>query len=362
MNRFAFPVLAFLAFAVAAQSGCASQVDDPETNPDDGEVTEADLRAEDAESFAPLEATEAELSGSKGGARRFDHEFTLFAIPAPKLTSLSWRSPGALARRTLINEGFGFSRAIGHVAIRLDCGAYNGKAAEHRQTGQSNEGDEFRTMVMKEKAGLGVLFRTVSGVLETEEELNVTFKERYENGRITFLRHGISGETCHALLDYIKTYDARDVEKQYGFVRPSHQEGSGCSAFGLSMMKLAGLMEPYMQSEWAFDVKVPMTLIGGTTNPGNSVGVARLFLLGRPWAREGEPNLRINGWDPTMMFKSIRLRAKKTDAANVESRGKATGIVVDATTRLPSTELKNGTYFKGTPNMSSNDRFLTRDF
>jgi hypothetical protein len=330
MNRFAFPVLAFFAFAVAAQSGCASQADDPETNPDDGEVTEADLRAEDAESFAPLEATEAELSGAKGSTRRFDHEFTLFAIPAPKLTSLSWRSPGALARRTLINEGFGFSRAIGHVAIRLDCGVYNGKAAEHR--------------------------------LETEEELNVTFKERYENGRITFLRHKISGETCHALLDYIKTYETKNIEKQYGFVRPSYQEGAGCSAFGLSMMKLAGLMDPYMVPEWSFDVKVPMTLIGGTTNPGNKVTVTRLLVLGRPWASDDEAHIRINGWDPTRMFESIQTRVKSTNQANVETRGKATGIVIDATTRVAAPELKNGTYFKGTPNYASNDRFLTRDF
>lgn len=349
--------------ATLAQIGCAA----PEpTDEDEATVSEDELRSEE-ESFAPLEATESELArASDGSKRRFDHEFTLYAIPAPKLTGLSWKSPGALARRTLINEGFGFSRAIGHVAVRVDCSAHGGKSAEHVQTGQSNVGDDFRDMVLKEKAGLGVLFRTVPGVLETEKELDDTFNERYANGRISFMRYGISGDTCHALLDYVKTYDARDVEKQYGFVRPSYQEGSGCSAFGMSFMKLAGLAESYMRDEWAFDVKVPMSLIGGTTNPGNNVGVLRLLFLGRPWAREGEAHLRINGWDPTKMFKSIRQRAKAAAELSVnnqvERRGKALGIVVDARNAQASSELKSRTYFKGAPSSSDAARFLTADF
>jgi hypothetical protein len=352
-----FPLLLLLSTVA-----CAST--DETTDDDEAQVSEEELRSEE-ESFAPLDATESELAKAGSGAA-FANQFTLFAIPAPKLTGLSWKSPGALARRTLINEGLGFSRAIGHVAVRLDCAAIPGKAAAHVQTGQSNVGDAFRTMVLKEKVGLGVLFRTVEGVLETEAELDETFASRYESGRMSFIRTAISGETCHALLDYVKEYDKRDVEKNYGFVRPSYQEGAGCSAFGMSFMKLAGLMEPRMQEEWRFDVKVPMSLIGGSTNPGNSVSVPRLLLLGRPWAREGEAHLRLTGWDPSRMFKSIRLQVKdelaKGNTAAVEKRGKVLGLVLDRRNAKASSALMSGAYFSGTPSSSDPARFLTADY
>ena len=163
--------------------GCSAETSEPDDG--GGQVSEEELRSEE-ESFTPLEATDAELTRAKEPERSFDHELTLFAIPAPKLVSLSWKSPGGLARRTLINEGFGFSRAIGHVFVRVDCGAIAGKPAASRQVGQTSTGDEFRTMVLKEKAGLGVLFRTVPGALETEAELDATLKDRYASGRIGY--------------------------------------------------------------------------------------------------------------------------------------------------------------------------------
>jgi len=229
-------------------------------------------------------------------------------------------------------------------------------------------GEQFRDMVLKEHAGLGVLFRTVPGALETEQVLQSTLDERYrDDGRVAFLRIGISSATCHGLLDYVKEYDAREIEKNYGFVRPSFQEGAGCSAFALSFFKLANLMEPYMAQEWKFDVRVPMTLIGGTTNPGNDVSVVRLLVLGRPWATEAEAHIRLDGWDPTLMFKSIRLRTKDalengTDGAKVEKRGRALGLVLDRRAVVPSDGLASGRFFRGEPSTTDPARFLTADF
>jgi hypothetical protein len=329
----------------------------------DTTVSEDELRAEE-ESFAPLDATESELARAESASRAFDSELTVFAIPAPRLIGLSWRSPGALARRTLLNEGLGFSRAIGHAAVRVDCAATKDRPAAHFQGSMTNIGDEFRTMVLKEKAGLGVLFRTVPGELEKEEVLQGSLDERYGNGRVSFLRMGVAPQTCHALLDYVKAYDARNVEKNYGFVRPEYQEGAGCSAFTLSFLKLANLVEPYMKDEWRFDVRVPMSVIGGETNPGHDVSVLRLFLLGRPWATATEPHLRLTGWDPTLMFKSIRSRAKqglRDGSVRVEKRGRALGIVLDRRSVAPTRELTTGNYFRGAPSTTDPARFLTAD-
>jgi hypothetical protein len=347
--------------ALVLLAACAAPVDPPE----DAEVqaSEDELRSEE-ESFAPLEATDDELARAAISAPPATSELTLFAIPAPRLVGLSWKSPGALARRTLINEGLGFSHAIGHAGVRVDCAATPSRPAARFQGAMTNIGDDFRPMVLKEKAGLGVLFRTIPGELESEESLQSSLDERYANGRVSFLRIKIDDAVCHGLLDYEKEYDARDIEKVYGFVRPLYQEGSGCSAFAMSFLRLAGLIEPYMADEWKFDVRVPMTLVGGETNPGNRVTVLRLLLLGRPWARPDEPHLRVNGWDPTLMFKSLRLRAKsalRDGSAPVEKRGRALGLVVDRRGAAPSTALASGAFFSGAPSTSDPVRFLTAD-
>ncbi|MFO0666485.1 MAG: hypothetical protein U0174_21195 [Polyangiaceae bacterium] len=340
--------------------GCASESE----GTDDEHVTDDELRSEQ-ESFANLDVTDAELAKVAEDSKVFDDEFTLYAIAAPKLVGLSWKSPGALARRTLFNEGLGASNAIGHVQIGIHCAATVTKPAVHIETGQSNVGDDFRKMVLEEKAGLGVMFRTVTGVLQTSDDALATLDKQYKTGRATFIRNGVSSETCHALADYVREYQARGVQKNYGFVRPSYQEGSGCSAFGMSAVKLANLLEPYMETEWKFDVKIPMSLIGGTTNPGNHVSVARLLVLGRPWAREGEASLRLNGWDPTLMYKSIQLRARKgieDGSLTVQKRGRSLGIIVDRRSVKGSAGLLSGKYFKGEPSTTSVDRFRTADF
>lgn len=343
------PILAMLA--------CGTQA------PDADELTSSADDLVDEASFADTDATAAELAKARDG-EAFDNEMTLFALPAPRLTGLSWKSPGALARRTLTNQALKFSRSIGHAGIRVECAATPTREAAHFQGSMTSTGDEFRDMVLKEKAGLGVLFRTVPGRIEREEELQASLDERYRNGRVSYLRMGISADTCHALLDYARAFAERGVDSQYGFVRPLHQEGAGCSAFSMSFLKLAGVMDPSMQSEWSFDVRIPMQVIGGVTNPGHDVPVWKLFLLTRGWASASEAHLRLTGWDPTLMYESIRARAKsslKDGSEVVEKRGKALGIVLDQRELLASPELRDGSFFVGTPELDSDERFLTLD-
>ncbi|MFO0664520.1 MAG: hypothetical protein U0174_11245 [Polyangiaceae bacterium] len=366
MKTFTSTILGIATVLSLSAFGCASDAVDDDNALQEGDVvaSEAELKAEQ-EDFSALDASDEELAKASHAAKVFDNEFTLYAIAAPKLVGLSWKSPGALARRVLANEGLGASNAIGHVQIGIDCAATATKPAVHIETGQSNVGDDFRKMVMGEKAGLGVMFRTIPGELQTAEDALATLDKQFGKGRATFVRNGVSSETCHALVDYVREYQARGVYKNYGFVRPSYQEGSGCSAFGMSAVKLANLLEPYMENEWKFDVKIPMSLIGGTTNPGNRVGVLRLLLLGRPWAREGEPHLRLNGWDPTLMYKSIQQRAREgiaNGSVTVQARGRSLGIVVDRRNVKASSLLLSGTYFKGEPSTTDVNRFRTADF
>lgn len=317
---------------VVCSAACAAP---SEPSEEEAESAEADLSGDtDWSEYAP---TESELAATPA-QQAFDDELTLFAIPAPRVVSLSWRSPGALARRTLINEGLGLSRALGHAAVRVSCDG----GARHFQGSVVDTGDDFKRMVLKEDAGLGVLFRTVPGALEKEEELQPTLDKRFANGRISFVRFAIPKDTCHALLDYAKAFDEANVASQYGFVRPLYREGAGCSAFSMAFLELAHLDEPRFRDAWGFDVRVPKSLIGNTT-------VVQLFLTFRPWASESEPHERLVGWDPTKMFRSIRDIAR-SGAEKTEKRGRAVGIVLDRRATTPRSELANRTFWAGAPN------------
>jgi hypothetical protein len=345
-----------LALSAAVLPACAA----PVAADDDPQVTEAELGADDdAQSWDAYDATEAELAAapSASPSTASADELTLYAIPAPELTGLSWKRPGGLARRTLLSKALGLHRALGHAAVRVQCAATATEPARHFEGSVIDTGDEFRTMVLKDKIGLGVLFRTVAGAIEPEADLQATIDQRYGNGRISFIRFAIAPGVCHALLGYADAFAEKDIGKAYGFVRPLYQEGAGCSAFSMAFLELANLDEARFRSEWSFDVRVPMSLIGGADNPGNSVSVLKLLFTTRPWASEDEPHERLVGWDPTKMFTSIRSMAKaglRDRSVRVEKRGRALGLVLDRRGVTPRAELATRSYWAGTPGAARN--------
>ena len=343
--------VAFLSVLATLATGCAGETDD--VPPAMSAEQEAELGAEE-QSFSSYDATDAELAAASRDAHAvtLDNELTLFAIPAPRLVGLSWKRPGGLARRTLISNGLGLHRSLGHAAVRVQCAATATHAADHFQGSVVSTGDDFRKMVLDEKAGLGVLLRAVPGALEKEEVLQSTLDERYESGRVSFIRFAISGDTCHALLDYARAFEQRGVAGQYGFVRPLYGEGAGCSAFSMAFLELARLDEERFRSQWSFDVRIPLSLVGGPDNPGNRVTIFDLFTTFGPWAREDQPHRRLVGWDPTKMFTSIRSSARsalRDHSAHVERRGRALGLVLDRRNVEPRHELSTRSFWAGAP-------------
>ncbi len=356
----ALRVVGLSAVVAVSVVGCASP--SPEGDDENAEISEAELGADDdLQSFADYDATDDELASAKAATPAAGgDELTLYAIPAPQLTGLSWKRPGGLARRTLLSKALGLHRALGHAAVRVDCAATATEPAGHFQGSVVDTDDTFRTMVMKQKVGLGVLLHTVPGALEPEADLQSTIDERYASGRITFIRFKVSSDVCHGLLGYANELTKLDVTKAYGFVRPLYKEGAGCSAFSMAFLELANLDEARFRNEWGFDVRIPMKLIGGDDNPGNKVSLFELFFTFRPWASESEPHRRLVGWDPTKMFTSIRamakanLRAGGAAGATVEKRGKSLGLVLDRRAVAPRAELANRTYWAGEPNAPRN--------
>jgi hypothetical protein len=267
---------------------------------------------------------------------RFPDQITVYAIPAPRPAELSWESPGRLVRSVLVNTAGAklglMTRTLGHMGVHVQCGREEWKGS------MTNSVDsEFTDIVVKQKYGLGVLFHNFSGRFERPEELQKSLDERYRNGRVAWVRIGLRPETCARILKYIREFDARKVHRYYGLAaRPLYGEGAGCSAFSMSTVEVAGVMEPAFLKHWTFDVRVPLALIGGPLT-GKKVSIFKAAATTRPWAKPSEPHKRIWGWDPTLAYYWIsdavaRVgRGAKPVAAPVvtETRGKAVGLVLD---------------------------------
>ncbi len=289
----------------------------------------------------------------------FANQLTVFAIPSPRPAELSWDKPGKLVRRVLFNElgnmtGVGFHRTLGHAAVRIECEApfvsRTGQETTVYQGSMTNvDSNDFNELLVENKIGLGMLFDNVDGQLEDPEVLEETLQKRYKNGRLSFLRIGISAETCAGLLAYVEAYDEANVQKNYGLAaRPLYREGAGCSAFSMSFIELANLMEAQYVDEWSFSVRAPKELVGGSRNPNNQVGLWKLFWLTRGWADSDEVGFDVFGWDPTLMFHSIRAMAEdhvRAGGDSAEGRGRAIGLVLDRTYMPPSVALHNRTFF-----------------
>lgn len=300
----------------------------------------------------------------EAGADGFSDQLTLYAIPAPRPLEITWRKPGPLIRRTIFNEGLGLPRGIGHAGVRVECAATEQRPAGHFQGSMTSTGPEFQHMLLKDKAGMGILFRTVPGRVEREEELQASLDRGYDNGRVAWVRMTISSETCHGLLDWVEAYEEAHVGDRYGFVRPLHAEGAGCSAFSMSFLELAGLVEPFMEEEWTFDVRIHDKHIGREGADGRHVGVGRLLFTSGGWAEADEPHQHLSGWEPTFMYRDLRERALAAEEAGAqgwERRGEAVGLVWDRREAEPHPALSSGTFFVGEPQWDSPARWLTAE-
>jgi hypothetical protein len=274
-----------------------------------------------------------------------ENSLTLHIMKSPN--GLDWSSPKRLARTVVLNAISPRNRMIGHVAVELKCeGTAKGESV-HEVTGTANaDSSIYSKQILFKKMGFGVIFNTYDGVLESKAELLKEFEKKYNKkrrNRITFIKHIISSNTCLRLKAYLDEYRRMGYGNFYGLpLDPRRREGAGCSAFGVSFLKNAGLMREEFKSNWSYDLKVPNELIGGEFHPdgSNKVSLMKLYFLKKSnnrWANEGENYQRIFFWDPDTMFDWTMERIKKHDypRAVIKKRGKTHGLVIDVS-HLPT--------------------------
>ncbi len=265
---------------------------------------------------------------------------TLYTIPPPH--PYKWRSPNSLLVSTIRNyyskTHYQPSRILGHMVIELK------KDSTFYLTGMvSDEMANLKNSILKEKIGLGVLFKVVKGHLEESIDVQSELKVRTTSSQAAFIRFSISDSAYYYLLSYIDSFKLKGYDKLYnGLNVPRAGKGCGCTAFGISFLELINALDPEYRNKWAVQVKVPHKLIGDSQNQ-KKVSLRRLFFAFR-WAKSKQEYKNLTLYEPYLIYKWINtVWENELDSPKqkykVITSGKARGLLVDCTVCLPVTPM-----------------------
>jgi hypothetical protein len=256
-------------------------------------------------------------------------ELTFYAYPSP--LGISWDSPEqtgwtGLMSETAFDPRFKDVHSLGHVQIELNCEESTSGPAQYVFTGMTNISDsEFASDLLDHGYGLGLLVGSFKGREENTVDIEADLPARYKSGRISFIDFMISPATCQRAAQYLAEYHALGYDKIYGGLadRPRYGEGAGCSAFGQSVLEIAGLMAPSWYQDWTRSVRVPYTLVGGPlTNEDVPLAEVLFGSHAMRWADPGERSFDLFFWDPDRIYNWINQNS-------AIKRGKAKGLFLD---------------------------------
>lgn len=253
---------------------------------------------------------------------RAENTLTLYILPSPK--GMDWSSPFSLASSAASNLMTGDKRFIGHVLVGLEC------PGRSELTGMTADKFDYVNQLLWQNRGFGVFWHSFPGRLETKDELTPELNEMVSTGRGSFVRFLLSEGQCARLGKYLTEYRENNVGRHYGLAhRPLHAEGAGCSAFAVSFVEAAGLLDTTMREGWQNFANIPPQLLGPPVRE-ESVSFFKILLSGSSWAKENSPHTKIIFWDPDRMNRWVQEQLKAPlMGAKPHVLGKLQGLLID---------------------------------
>ncbi len=221
----------------------------------------------------------------------------------PSPFGVDWRSPHHLARSVALNTLSFRPRTIGHVAVEL----VSPVIRQRWFTGMTAKRfSDDRNAVLKDQFGLGIVFHSVEGKMETPDHLDPERQKRLKSGHFSVIEFEIKELAAVRVDHYLSEYQNQGLYRWYGLPnRPRYREGGGCSAFAVSVLEIAGLMKREFYTHWQLSRRVPADFLG---NAHHKVPVWKLLSQNRKtlaWASPHQPGLEIQFWDPDCMHRWV---------------------------------------------------------
>jgi hypothetical protein len=275
------------------------------------------------------------------------NELTIFVIPSK--VKFDWSSPNSLFRSYFKNYKKSLfkrkSYTLGHVFVELCTPLYSGRIFAGMRAAS---GKEMKSMVLKDHYGYSILGADMEGRLETADELVPQIEKYSRKGQLAFMTFFISDEATKRLLQFFQSFKVgadsnSSHEPRYGgaFWPRYKGEGSGCSAFAVSFLDLAGLLREEFD-EWWVNINIPMDLIGGPYNNNHEVRFSDIKSY-KSWAESSDT---IAGryepfgiYDPTLIYEWIQEKWEEQNSRNDLPftpllLNQAKGIMIDSRNQL----------------------------
>ena len=269
-------------------------------------------------------------------------ELTIYAMPT--LHPLDWSSPASLYKSMrkcyLKTITLSDNYLLGHVAVKLKTPLLPKPLLVAQASASARERID---LVLNQKVGFGIMGITLKGRLETEAELNHKLSVYTKREKLAFIKYKISHKAAQRILDFLNNYSTKTNGRFapcdfYGgaFWPRYHNEGAGCSAFGITLLELANALPPEA-NEWKIDVNIPMNIIGGEINQNKKIKNRTIKKTNSWYTGNGKMNsdyIRYFVYEPSIMFDWILDKYKSDDSTYrpITENG-APGLIVDASTQ-----------------------------
>lgn len=225
----------------------------------------------------------------------------------PPLMALDWSTPRSLFKTAFKNRWDGGGRPFGHVYVDLVC---DGKRlVTSTRSKDFNPISEF----VWEGRGLGILYHTYAGDLESGERLEKELSRRLTEGRLLTMDYSVSYAHCKRMLKYFEEYKALNVARSYGLPhRPQFAEGGTDAAFAVSFLDVAGVINERDREEWLRSLNIPLAYSGPPLQD-ETVNFIKVLFGATEWGKVKDPHRKLQFYEPQKMYNWIlrELQAKR---------------------------------------------------
>lgn len=266
------------------------------------------------------------------------HEITIFIIPS--LSRIDWANPSVLFKstqqcllNTLLQKNY---YMIGHTIVRISSTSL---PAPRYAAMCGKVISEKPDLVLIKKIGLGSLGATMLGQIESEESIKRGLKLYSKRNKVTYIKFRVDEQSIRRVQEFLDEFQRKSIhgfapgDLYNGATWPRYEnEGSGCSAFGMSVLDVANIL-PDESCAWRIHVKLPMDLIGGEFNNNKKISLSKILKAKSWYVGPGMADIDYvdyNVFDPSMIYEWIRLKRNQNDTEFVpEEENGVPGLVVD---------------------------------
>lgn len=261
---------------------------------------------------------------------------TLYSFPPPH--PYRWQNPHRLLMSTIRNyyskPNYQPRRILGHMIIEL-----KKDSAIHLAGMVSDEMGNLKNSIVKDKIGLGILFKVVKGHLEETSQVQKELQIRTETSGAAFVTFRISDTAYNYLLTYIDSFKMKGYDRLYnGANLPRAGKGCGCTAFGISFLELINGLDAEFRDKWSVQVKVPEKLIADSAKK-KKISLRRIFFTFN-WAKKKQPYQPLTLYEPYLIYKWVN-SIWENEQNNPETpyqfikKGEARGVLIDCMKCFP---------------------------